>query len=66
MYPNSANVYDSLAEAHEANGGLNKAFKNYAKAFELAESNDANKAMFAQNKERIAKLLAGETQVADE
>jgi len=59
MYPNSANVYDSLADAQENNGELNKAHKNYAKALELAEPNDANKAMFAMNKERVAKLLAG-------
>lgn len=57
MYPNSANVYDSLADAQEASGALNKAYKNYAKALELAEPSDANKAMFEKNKERVAKLL---------
>jgi len=57
MYPNSANVYDSLADAQEASGALNKAFENYAKALELAEPSDANKAMFEKNKERVAKLL---------
>jgi len=66
MYPNSANVYDSLADAQEASGSLNKAYKNYAKALELAEPSDANKAMFEKNKERIAKLLTHKTKVAGE
>ncbi|MCJ8318039.1 MAG: alpha/beta hydrolase-fold protein [Colwellia sp.] len=66
MYPNSANVYDSLADAQENNGELNKAHKNYAKALELAEPNDANKAMFATNKERVAKLIAVETKASAE
>ncbi len=57
MYPSSANVYDSLADAQEASGALNKAYKNYTKALELAESNDPNKAMFKKNKQRVAKLL---------
>ncbi|NQZ20595.1 MAG: hypothetical protein HRT53_00940 [Colwellia sp.] len=66
MYPNSANVYDSLADAQEASGALNKAYKNYAKALELAESNDANKAMFEKNKERVAKLLTVKNKIAGE
>jgi len=57
MYPSSANVYDSLADAQEASGALNKAYKNYTKALELAQSNDPSKAMFKKNKERVAKLL---------
>ena len=66
MYPNSANVYDSLADAQEASGALNKAYKNYAKALELAEPSDANKAMFEKNKERVAKLLTVKNKVAGE
>ncbi|NQZ86023.1 MAG: alpha/beta hydrolase [Colwellia sp.] len=66
MYPNSANVYDSLADAQETSGALNKAYKNYAKALELAEPSDANKAMFEINKERVAKLLTVKTKVAGE
>lgn len=66
MYPNSANVYDSLADAQEANGALNKAYKNYTKAFELGELNNTNTALFAINKERVAKLLAVQTKVTDE
>jgi len=66
MYPNSANVYDSLADAQENNGELSKAYDNYSKAYELAEPNDANKALFALNKERVAKLLTVETKVASE
>ncbi len=37
LYPNSANVYDSLAEALEKNGSRDQAKKNYEKAFRLAE-----------------------------
>jgi len=59
MYPSSANVYDSLADAQENKGELNKAHKNYSKALELAEPSDPNKVMFEKNKERVAKLLAG-------
>ena len=58
MYPKSANVYDSLAEAQEVNGDLNMAYKNYTKALELAKPSDANKAMFVNNKKRVADLLA--------
>lgn len=37
-YPNSANVYDSLAEAYEKNGQLKQAKENYEKAYKLAEA----------------------------
>jgi predicted alpha/beta superfamily hydrolase len=65
MYPKSANVYDSLAEAQEKSGELSNAYKNYSKAFELAESSNTNKAMFEKSKKRVAELLA-ETKVSDE
>ena len=38
-YPNSANVYDSLAEAFEKNGQLRQAAENYEKAYRRAETN---------------------------
>ncbi len=38
LYPNSANVYDSFAEALEKDGQLKKAKENYEKAFKLAET----------------------------
>jgi predicted alpha/beta superfamily hydrolase len=37
-YPNSANVYDSLAEAYEKNGQLKQARENYEKAYKMAET----------------------------
>lgn len=36
-YPNSANVYDSLAEAYEKNGQLKQAKENYEKAYQMAQ-----------------------------
>ncbi len=36
-YPNSANVYDSLAEAFEKSGQLKQAAENYEKAYKMAE-----------------------------
>lgn len=38
LYPDSANVYDSLGEALEKNGSRSKALANYEKAFKMAES----------------------------
>jgi predicted alpha/beta superfamily hydrolase len=37
-HPNSANVYDSLAEAYEKNGQLKLAGENYEKAYKMAEA----------------------------
>ena len=37
LYPDSANVYDSLAEAHEKKGVRSKALANYEKAYKMAE-----------------------------
>jgi len=39
LYPNSANVYDSLAEAFEANGRRDLAIKNYKRSLELDPGN---------------------------
>jgi len=38
-HPNSANVYDSFAEALEKNGQLKQAAENYEKAYRRAETN---------------------------
>ena len=37
LYPDSANVYDSLAEALEKKGSKSKALANYEKAYKMAE-----------------------------
>jgi tetratricopeptide (TPR) repeat protein len=40
LYPQSANVYDSLAEAHAASGDKELAIKNYRRSLELNPKND--------------------------
>ncbi|MFN2407083.1 MAG: alpha/beta hydrolase-fold protein [Pyrinomonadaceae bacterium] len=57
-YPNSANVYDSLAEAYERSGQLDLAEPLYDKARILGEQNkDPNTAIYKANYERVhAKL----------
>src|SRR5205085_3980575 len=37
-HPNSANVYDSIAEAYEKSGQMKQALENYEKAYKMAES----------------------------
>jgi tetratricopeptide (TPR) repeat protein len=55
-YPESANVYDSLGEAYENQGNLEKAAKNYEKAVMLGEKNgDANLPVYRTNLERLSK-----------
>lgn len=39
LYPTSANVYDSVAEAYAANGQLNLAIQNYKRSLELDPRN---------------------------
>jgi CubicO group peptidase (beta-lactamase class C family) len=39
LYPNSANVYDSVAEAYEANGNRKLAITNYKRSLELDPKN---------------------------
>ena len=59
-YPDSANVYDSLAEAHEKAGEYQLAKKNYEKAVHRAESSGhRNLAVFRRNLERVSGLLSG-------
>ena len=55
-YPNSANVFDSLAEAYEKSGQKTKARDTYEKAWKMAEQNgEAQLAASAKgNFERIA------------
>ncbi|MCI0525100.1 MAG: hypothetical protein L0Y75_07535, partial [Acidobacteria bacterium] len=57
-YPNSANVYDSLAEAYEKNGKLELARPNYEKAVQLGQqNNDPNLQVYKTNFERVDGLL---------
>jgi tetratricopeptide (TPR) repeat protein len=54
-YPESANVYDSLAEAQERAGALQDALANYRRAAELGKkSGDPNTAIFERNAARVA------------
>lgn len=57
MYPESANVYDSLGEALEKDGSRDQARENYEKAFELAErqGNKELARLFKANADRLAK-----------
>lgn len=61
-YPDSANVYDSLAEAYERNGKIDLATPLYEKAQALGQQNkDPNAALFRANYERAAAKLKQET-----
>lgn len=54
-YPDSANVYDSLAEALEHKGALDEARENYAKAVANGEKlGDPNLPVFRQNLARVS------------
>ncbi|MGH9928833.1 MAG: alpha/beta hydrolase-fold protein [Pyrinomonadaceae bacterium] len=57
-YPDSANVYDSLAEAYERGGRLDLATPLYEKAQALGkQNNDPNAAIFAANFARASDKL---------
>lgn len=57
-YPESANVYDSLAEYYEKTGKLDLAKPNYAKAVELgSQTNDPNLPVYKTNLERVSDTL---------
>ncbi len=63
-YPNSANVYDSLAEAYEKSGKLELATPLYEKAQTLGkQNNDPNTAIytanFARTSEKMKQAAAG-------
>lgn len=55
-WPQSANVYDSLGEAQERAGDLERARENYQRAAAIGKANgDPNAEVFARNAERLAK-----------
>ncbi len=57
-YPNSANVYDSLAEAYETTGQLEFARTNYEKAVQLGQQhNDPALPTYKTNFERVSEQL---------
>lgn len=57
-YPDSANVYDSLAEAYERGGRLDLAAPLYEKAQTLGQQNkDPNLAIYKTNFERVTEKL---------
>ncbi len=57
-YPNSANVYDSLAEAYERGGRLDLAAPLYEKAQTLGQQNqDPNLAIYKANFERVSEKM---------
>ncbi len=57
-YPESANVYDSLAEAYERSGKLELAAPLYEKAQTLGQQNqDPNLAVYKANFERVSEKL---------
>jgi predicted alpha/beta superfamily hydrolase len=60
-YPNSANVYDSLAEIYEKSGKLDLAAPNYDRAVQLGTKNaDPNLPLYKTNFERVRKALKSE------
>lgn len=59
VYPESANVYDSLGDALEASGSLEEALTSFAKAAELGQKNsDPNVKFFKANVDRVRVKLA--------
>jgi uncharacterized protein len=57
-YPDSANVYDSLAEAYERGGKLELAAPLYEKAQTLGQQNqDPNLAIYKANVERVSEKM---------
>ncbi|MCE7991335.1 MAG: serine hydrolase [Roseivirga sp.] len=58
LYPNSANCYDSLGEALESKGDLEKASAAYVNALKLEEAaNGSNVDTFRDNLARVTKAL---------
>lgn len=57
LYPNSANAYDSLAEAQEKKGDVKAARENFEKAYKLAES-QGNKELAKNARENFDRLNA--------
>ena len=60
LYPDAANVYDSLGEAQEKSGLLKEALASYAKAVEnAARLKDNRLEIFTKNRDRAAAALKG-------
>jgi predicted alpha/beta superfamily hydrolase len=58
LYPESANVYDSLGEGYEAAGKLESAKKNYEMAIKLGTKlNDNNLAIYKEHLEKLTKKI---------
>jgi hypothetical protein len=58
LYPGSANVYDSLADAYEAGGKLDFAMQNVQKAVEIATHNgDPALSIFSVHLDRLTKAV---------
>jgi hypothetical protein len=59
LYPESANVYDSLGEAYENAGQYEEALKAYTTAVENAhKTGDVRLGIFTDNRARVKNLLA--------
>jgi len=56
-YPNSANTYDSLAEAYEKSGQVKQALENYEKAYKMAELRGESQ-LAVSSKASFARLAA--------
>jgi tetratricopeptide (TPR) repeat protein len=60
LYPDSANVYDSLGEALENAGRFDEALTSYSKAVENGTARgDANLGIFTANRDRVRQLVEG-------
>jgi len=58
LYPESANVYDSLGEAYETSSNNEMALKNYEKAFTIAKAtNHFNLPIYQKNYERVKEIV---------
>ena len=59
QWPQSANVYDSLAEAQERAGDLKAAAANYGRAASIGKTNgDPNTGIFETNRKRVEAAMA--------
>jgi len=57
FYPQSANCYDSLAEAYETSGNIKAALENYRKAIAMLDKfNEINKSFESNRETRIDKI----------
>ena len=57
-YPNSANVYDSLADAYQQQNQLEKALKMVEKAISMSQQTDSSYQYFLKHKEKIEALIS--------